>query len=179
MVDSFPYKVEIVSERLINNLTLLENTYSRKFSKQIVTSWSLVDLQKKYNNKIYNLSGTLADNHAIILTATDSNQDVVGIIVLKKMFNLQRLIISDILTIEDDKKNIVISLIRKSLMICSIKKLNSIMFLGFPEDYKTIIASTFKSLNRKKEHRIYAFSSDRNINLEDISLFYKDDDINY
>ena len=103
---------------------------------------------------------------------------IVGSIVIKKVRNYKRFIISDIQTVEVNRDEIINSLIYSTLKTINQIGYNSLMFFGIEEIYSNIILQNFKSIKKAIDKRVY-YKPNGIIPPDKINFVFSDDDLNF
>ncbi len=161
-----------------NDYSKIEIDYKSRTSDLFVIDWNKELLENKFSNKVNKNKSNIKENEIIHICCFDNANNIIGSIVLKKVRNYKRFIISDIQTIASNRSDIVKSLINAALGELKHYNFNSIMYLGIEEIYSEIISAKFKCFKKSIDKRAY-FLPDGVIPIEKISLVFSDDDLNY
>ncbi|MDD4148525.1 MAG: hypothetical protein PHE33_00700 [Bacteroidales bacterium] len=160
-----------------NDYSKIETDYKARTADIFAINWSQKLLEDKFANKI-NLNKSQIKENEIIHVSCYEKERIVGSIVLKKVRDYKRFIISDIQTIDNNRAEIICSLISASLDELKYFGFNSIMFFGIEEIYSNIILKQFKCFKKAIDKRVY-YLPFSDIPAENISLVFSDDDLNY
>ncbi|OFY18567.1 MAG: hypothetical protein A2W98_04870 [Bacteroidetes bacterium GWF2_33_38] len=171
------YSCEIMTD-FNNDYSLIEDVYNRRMSDYFVSAWSRSVLNNKFGNKVSLLKDNIRENEILHIATFNFNRKIVGSIVIKKVRNYKRFIISDIQTVEVNRDEIINSLIYSTLKTINQIGYNSLMFFGIEEIYSNIILQNFKSIKKAIDKRVY-YKPNGIIPPDKINFVFSDDDLNF
>ncbi|RYM33909.1 hypothetical protein ERX46_08060 [Brumimicrobium glaciale] len=160
-----------------NDYSRIEIDYKARNSDLFVVDWTQELLKNKFSNKLNANRTNIKENEVIHICCYEENQ-IVGSIVLKKVRDYKRFIISDIQTTVNNRSEITYSLINAALNELKHFGFNSLMFFGLEEIYSEIISKRFKCFKKAVDKRVY-YLPFKGIPPEKVSLVFSDDDLNY
>ncbi len=161
-----------------NDYSKIESDYNHRTKELFVTDWNKAVLENKFGNKITKQSQSINENSAIHFCCFNSKSEIVGSIVVKKVRDLKRLIISDIQTTTRDRTVIVYSLINSIIKELENLSYNSLLYFGLEEIYSNIIKTKYKSISKNIDKRVY-YLPQKDIPANNISIAFSDDDMNF
>ncbi|MDR2835394.1 MAG: hypothetical protein LBV69_04245 [Bacteroidales bacterium] len=161
-----------------NDYSQIEMDYEKRMYSFFSPVWNKNILENKFGNKLLPEKKNLKENEIFHFCCYNSTNEIIGSIVVKKIRNFNRLIISDIQTISNNQSFIVKSLIIE--VLCCLKEIdyNSLMFYGIEEYYSAEILKNFKYFVKNTDKRIY-YKPNNKIPPEKINFVFSDDDMNF
>lgn len=167
------YDVKIM-DNFDNDYSNIGDCYNKRNYDKLVVKWNAEILQQKFGKRLSTDMNHLRENEVVQLCACDCQNNIVGTMVISKVREFNKIMLIDIQTIDEEREEIVYSLIRK----VQDSGYASFLIYGIEECYMEIINRRFHLLKKHKDWRIYYMPSHL-LPTEDVSFVYSDDDVNY
>jgi hypothetical protein len=160
------------------NLSLIENTIAFRNKGKIYSIWNHSVLNDKYGNKIFSGNGkNMRENEVVVFSTKNALNETNGILILKKVRGLRRLIVSELQSIQNNQSEILNSLMSCAIAFCKKNSFNSIIFLGIEETYSAHLKKHFFHYTKVVDKKVFAYSEKHNVG--NIHLTIADDDLNF
>ena len=156
--------------------SLLEKNYYEMNSNFCVSVWNQEMLSLKYGNKLGNID-KIRENEVLHYAIFDEHNKVTASLFLKKIRNVNKVIISDFKILNNDKK-LITDLISQAIFDLKKTRINSIIFYGLRREIQNAIKTKFFTLKKKKNLNVFV-KIENDLLLENIKIDYCDDDMNY